>query len=56
LLVYGALIFGTTASALFTLAYAPDAGWWWLAAWTAAIGALFAGIDYHWRRRKTEQQ
>ena len=51
LLFYGVLIAGTSASALYTLAAAPRAGWWVLAAWSAAIGALFAGIDYHWRRR-----
>jgi UDP-GlcNAc:undecaprenyl-phosphate/decaprenyl-phosphate GlcNAc-1-phosphate transferase len=54
LLFYGVLIAGTSASALFVLAAAPHAGWWVLAAWTAAIGALFAGIDYHWRKRRPE--
>ena len=53
---YGVLIAGTAASAVFTLAVAPDAGWWVLAAWIAALGGLFAGIDYHWRRRSPEQQ
>ena len=53
---YGVLIVGTSASALFALAVAPAAGWYVLAAWIAAIGALFAGIDYHWRRRSPEQQ
>ena len=33
LLFYGILIVGTSASASFTLAVAPDAGWWVLAAW-----------------------
>jgi UDP-N-acetylmuramyl pentapeptide phosphotransferase/UDP-N-acetylglucosamine-1-phosphate transferase len=56
LLFYGVLIVGTSASALFTLAVVPGAGWWMLAAWVFAIGALFAGIDYHWRRRSQEQQ
>ena len=56
LLFYAVLIFGTSASALFTLTVAPGAGWWVLIAWTAAVGALFAGIDYHWRRRRSEQQ
>ena len=50
LLFYGVLITGTSASALFTLASGPAAGWRVLGAWTAAIGVLFAGIDYHWRR------
>ena len=55
-LFYGILIVGTCASALFTLAVAPGAGWSVLAAWVVAIGGLFAGIDYHWRRRTSEQQ
>jgi hypothetical protein len=56
LLFYGALIVGTSASASFTLAVAPGAGWWVLAAWAGAVGTLFAGIDYHWRRRSPEEQ
>jgi UDP-N-acetylmuramyl pentapeptide phosphotransferase/UDP-N-acetylglucosamine-1-phosphate transferase len=56
LLTYGVLIAGTSTSASFTVAAAPGSGWWVLAAWTAAIGALFAGIDYHWRRRSPEDQ
>jgi len=56
LLFYGILIFGTCASALFTLTVSPNAGWIVLAAWVVTIGGLFAGIDYHWRRRTTEQQ
>lgn len=56
LLFYGVLIIGTSVSALFTLAVAPDAGWVALAAWAGGIGALFAGIDYRWRRRLPEQQ
>ena len=51
LLFYGVLIMGTSASALFTLATGPAAGWRVLAAWLLVIGVLFAGIDYHWRRR-----
>jgi UDP-N-acetylmuramyl pentapeptide phosphotransferase/UDP-N-acetylglucosamine-1-phosphate transferase len=56
LLVYGVLIVGTSTSALLALTVAPGTGWWALAAWIVAIGALFAGIDYHWRRRSLEQQ
>ncbi len=56
LLFYGVLIVGTSASALFTLATAPGLGWWVLAAWVGAIGALFSGIDYHWRKSSQEQQ
>lgn len=51
LLFFGVLIVGTTASALFTLATAPDAGWRVFGAWVLVIGVLFAGIDYHWRGR-----
>jgi UDP-N-acetylmuramyl pentapeptide phosphotransferase/UDP-N-acetylglucosamine-1-phosphate transferase len=54
LLFYGILIVGTSASASYTLAVVPGAGWQVLAAWIAAIGVLFAGIDYLWR--KSEQQ
>jgi len=54
LLFYGILIIGTTASASYTLAVVPGAGWQVLAAWIAGIGVLFAGIDYLWRR--SEQQ
>src|SRR6185295_8358491 len=56
LLFYAVLIVGTSASAVYTLAVAPGFGWSVMAAWIVAIGALFAGIDYRWRRRRTEQQ
>jgi len=56
LLFYAVLIVGTSASALFTLAVAPGVGWSVTAAWMVAIGGVFAGIDYHWRRRTSEQQ
>jgi UDP-N-acetylmuramyl pentapeptide phosphotransferase/UDP-N-acetylglucosamine-1-phosphate transferase len=56
LLFYGVLIAGTSTSALFALAVAPGAGGRVLAAWAGAIGALFAGIDYRWRRRAPEEQ
>jgi len=56
LLFYAVLIAGTSASALYTLAVAPGLGWSVMAAWIVAIGGLFAGIDYHWRRRRAEQQ
>jgi UDP-N-acetylmuramyl pentapeptide phosphotransferase/UDP-N-acetylglucosamine-1-phosphate transferase len=56
LLFYAVLIVGTSASALFTLAVAPSVGWSVTAAWLVAIGGVFAGIDYHWRRRTSEQQ
>ena len=56
LLFYAVLIVGTSASALYTLAIAPGAGWSVTGAWVVAIGGVFAGIDYHWRRRTSEQQ
>jgi UDP-N-acetylmuramyl pentapeptide phosphotransferase/UDP-N-acetylglucosamine-1-phosphate transferase len=56
LLFYAVLIAGTSASALYTLAVAPGLGWSVMAAWIVAIGGLFAGIDYHWRRRGSEQE
>jgi UDP-N-acetylmuramyl pentapeptide phosphotransferase/UDP-N-acetylglucosamine-1-phosphate transferase len=56
LLFYAILIFGTSASALVALAIAPGYGWSVTAAWIVAIGVVFAGIDYHWRRRTSEQQ
>ncbi len=55
LLVYGALMAGTGASAVLALATGtPGAGV--LAGWALALGALFAGIDYHWRIRHRESR
>lgn len=51
LLAFGVLMLGTVASALFTLATEPDAGWAVVAAWSVALAAFFSGIDYHWRHR-----
>jgi UDP-N-acetylmuramyl pentapeptide phosphotransferase/UDP-N-acetylglucosamine-1-phosphate transferase len=51
LLCFGALMAGTAASALYTLARAPAGGWAVLAAWIAIHAAFFAGIEYHWRKR-----
>ena len=50
LLFYGVLMAGTGASAVFALA-ARGPGWLVLAGWSAAIAALFAGIDYHCKVR-----
>jgi UDP-N-acetylmuramyl pentapeptide phosphotransferase/UDP-N-acetylglucosamine-1-phosphate transferase len=52
LLAYFGLMAGTWLTALATLAIGPAYGWGALAAWIAAITALFARIDYHWARRK----
>ena len=51
LLVFSALMSGTTASALATLAADPGAGWLVIVAWSIAMAAFFCGIDYHWRHR-----
>jgi hypothetical protein len=56
LLFFGVLIAGTCASAVFALAADAAAGWGMLGAWTAAIGVLFAGIDYHWRKSSPGQR
>lgn len=50
LATYVALMLGCAATALACLRFAPHAGWPALAAWCAAHGALFAAIDYHWRK------
>ena len=49
LVVLGALIAGTVASALATLAIDPESGWIVIAAWSGALSALFCGIEYRWR-------
>lgn len=54
LLVYSALIAGTATSAVFALAFARGAGWAALGAWIALIGLVFAGIEYHWRKRSPQ--
>jgi len=51
LIFFGVLMVGTTTSALVTLAIDPAIGWAMLAAWSIALGALFSGIDHHWRHR-----
>ena len=50
LAVYGALMLGCAGSAIACALWAPDAGPWALAAWCAVHAAIFAAIDYHWRR------
>jgi len=56
LLLFGMLVAGTCATALLALTSRPAAGWQVLGAWTVAIGGLFAGIDYHWRRCSAGQR
>lgn len=48
---FGALMLLTATSALFALVFAPSAGWVVLGAWIAVHAAVFAGIEYHWRKR-----
>jgi len=53
LAIYGSLVAGTSVTAIATLAAAPAAGEWALAGWSAALAAMFAAIDYHWRRSRS---
>jgi len=41
------------STALAVLAFAPGAGGWALALWALVMAALFAAIDYHWKRRRS---
>ncbi len=50
LAIYGALMAGCAGTAIACALMAPHAGPWALAAWCAAHAAIFAAIDYHWRR------
>jgi UDP-N-acetylmuramyl pentapeptide phosphotransferase/UDP-N-acetylglucosamine-1-phosphate transferase len=50
LAVFGPLGAATCATALACLWWAPHAGWAAVAAWLAVHAAVFAAIDYHWRR------
>ncbi len=56
LLVFGALIVGTAASALASLAIDPDSGWIVIAAWSCALAVLFGGIEYHWQHHTPTPQ
>jgi len=51
LAMYGSAMVGTSATAVGCRLWAPDAGWWALAAWIAVVLMLFAAIDYHWRKK-----
>jgi UDP-N-acetylmuramyl pentapeptide phosphotransferase/UDP-N-acetylglucosamine-1-phosphate transferase len=51
LALFGALMLGTTGSAIATLAAHPEFGWGVFAVWSVGLGTLFLGIDYHWRHR-----
>ena len=51
LAIYASAMVGTAATAVGCRLWAPDAGWWALAAWIAVVLMLFATIDYHWRKK-----
>ncbi len=53
LAIYGVLVAGSSATAVAVLGAAPGAGAWALAAWVAALAAVFAAIDYHWNRSRS---
>ena len=53
LAVYGVLVAGSSVTAVAVLAAAPRAGEWALAAWIAVLAAVFAAIDYHWKRSRS---
>jgi UDP-GlcNAc:undecaprenyl-phosphate/decaprenyl-phosphate GlcNAc-1-phosphate transferase len=52
LVLYGALMFGSAASALLALVRAPASGPAVLALWGAAMALLFAVIGYYWRAKE----
>ena len=51
LALYGVWMLATALCALWFLARAPGLGYVGLLAWVIVAGALFAIIDYHWRRQ-----
>jgi UDP-N-acetylmuramyl pentapeptide phosphotransferase/UDP-N-acetylglucosamine-1-phosphate transferase len=51
LMLYGALMLGTTASALLALARAPSSGPVLLALWSTVMALLFGAIGYYWHTR-----
>ncbi len=52
LAVYAVLATGSSCTAVAVLSAAPDAGAWALAAWAVILAVFFAGIDYHWKKKK----
>jgi len=51
LALYAALMIGAAISALAALARAPQAGWYLLAVWGAALALLFGAVGHQWRSR-----
>ncbi len=49
---YAALMAGTTLTAVGVLWFAPAYGWGALGTGIVVVAAFFAGIDYHWSRRR----
>ena len=52
LLLYGALMVGTSASALLALVRAPASGPALLALWSVVMALLFSTIGYYWRAKE----
>jgi len=51
LALHGLLMLGAAGSALAALGWAPPLGLPFLFVWTALLAFVYAGIEYHWRRR-----
>jgi UDP-GlcNAc:undecaprenyl-phosphate GlcNAc-1-phosphate transferase len=51
LALYAALMIGAAISALAALARAPQAGWYLLVVWSAALALLFGTVAYQWHNR-----
>ena len=51
LALFAALMVGTAVSALAALAHAPQAGWYLLVVWGAALALLFGAVAHQWRAR-----
>jgi len=52
LMLYGALMMGTSASALLALVRAPGSGPALLALWSTVMALLFGTIGYYWRAKE----
>ena len=51
LALHALLMLGAAGSALAALGWAPSLGLPFLVAWTMLLAFVYAGIEYHWRRR-----
>lgn len=52
--LYAALMLGTAVSAVAALVFSPQLGPWLIVGWGAVLTILYASIDYHWRRRRSQ--